>query len=287
MKINKEFWAEIKEDLKIPILVLTCIFLLTFISSISFNKVPILIHLGIYEHESFWESFLINLHNSVLDVLLFGILFTYITKRIAWKREIQRYEDKISENRNLTSIDTPHKISQCIRRLNNYGINEINLTKCHLSGSNLEMINNKIVKLDNSKLMGSNLENIRMKRISLEGANLKGASLKNSDLSLGNLKNAQLRNIKCDNTNCKNTNYENADLLRAELENSNFQNANFKKADLKEVSFKNSIFQDANFLGAINLNLDDLMEAKSLRKIKIESDKIDYIKNNKPNLLDK
>ena len=286
MKNTKEFWIEIKEDLKIPIILLICIFFLTVIASIFFEKIPILIHLGIYKNENFWESFIINLHNSILDVLLFGIFFTFIAKRIAWKREIQQYEDIISENRNLNSQDVPHKISQCIIRLNNYGITEINLTKCNLSGSILEVINNKIIKLDNSKLMGSNLENVRMKKISLEGANLKGVTLKNSDLSSANLMNSQLRNIKCDNTNCKNTNFTNADLLRAKLENSNFQNANFKNTDLKEVSFKNSTFQDANFLGVINLNIEDLMEAKSLRKIKIESDKLEYIKNNKPNLLD-
>ncbi|MGN4485317.1 pentapeptide repeat-containing protein [Bacillus cereus group sp. MYBK5-1] len=278
MKLKKKFFIEVLQDIRSPFLILMGALGITVILSI---------YKGIYSSTDFWSGFLVNLHNSLLDVFIFGIMLTFFTKKIDISREIRMHKDTIEEYRDLQTQDVSHKIAHCIRKLSDYGIENVNLTRCYLEGAKLEPIDGESIQLVGAKLMGAKLARARMKKINLEKADLQGANLCGSNLQGANLIQACLKNIKCSETDFKSANLGGANLTRAKLENSTFQNANFKKADLSEVSFKDSQFHDSNFKGVLNLDIHKLMECKSLKRAKFDKHIWEEIKKINPDLLRK
>lgn len=272
----------IYNDIKLPIYITGGLLLITVLFSIYFDEIPILIKVGIYNSDDFWKSFLINIHNTLLDTLIFGIIVVYFTKKSEKRRSIERYIEAIDDNRFLFTDEASYRIATNIKRLNNNKVYQINLTKCNLKKA---VLTNS--KLDNSEMMGADLEEINLKNSSLIGVDMKGANLRFANLNGANLSLAKLRNIKCNESNFTGSCLGECDLLRAILENSNFTSADFRGADLSEVSYRNSTFHDANFIGAKNIEINKLLESKSLKKAKFDEYIKEQIELEKPELLRK
>lgn len=267
-------------DILLPLYITIGLFVVTVLFSICFDKIPLLIKIGIYKYDDFWKSFLINMHNTLLDTIIFGVILVYFTKKLDKRRKIERYIENIDDNRFICTEEASYRVATNIKRLNDNKVFQIDLTKCDLRNA---VLNDS--KLDNSKMMGADLERINLKNSSLIGVNMKGVKLSLSNLNGANLSYAKLRNIKCNETNFTGALLTESDLLRAILENSDFTSADFRGADLKEASYKNSIFHDANFKGARNIDINRLLESKSLKKAKFDENIRVQVESNRPELL--
>ena len=257
--MRKIFTWIFKNELAVMISILVLLAITTVSLTLLYDYVPIIIHKSIYQESSFWEGFLVNLHNSVFDFIFLGIMLYYFTNRINEKRKIEEYHNNIEDVRFWFKEEATSKIIANINRLNQNGYTKINLSKCFLKDAFL-----KDVKLINSQLMGAVLQGSILHGALLNGSDLKGAKLENADLKGASLNTAKMRYIFCDNTNFTGANLNNTDLREAKLINSNFKSAILKGADLKGAKFENSSFLKANFIGASNIDINNIVKAKTL-----------------------
>ncbi|PFZ03188.1 hypothetical protein COL75_13425 [Bacillus wiedmannii] len=285
MKSNKEILFEVFKDLRSLIIIFVFAGLLTVVSSICFDHVPILIHVGIYKEDSFWAGFLGNLHNSLLDILIFTVVLSFFTKKRDFQREIQNYKEIVEEFRELKTETASRKITYCIRKFSKYKIENANLTRCYLCKAKLWPDDDGPIKLVRARLNGVNFSDANMKKMILRDSDLQAALLYNANLQSVNLQGAGLKNIKCDKTDFKGANLQNTNFSGAILENSTFKNADFRGANLSNVSFKGSEFQDANFKNVVNLDVARLIECKSLKKAKFDDNIKSEIDSIRPDLL--
>lgn len=254
-----------KNELSVMTCILVFIFALSIISTILYEHIPILINISLYKKPSFWEGFLINLHNSIFDFIFLGILLYYFTDRINVKRKKEEFHNNISDVRFLYREEATSKIIGNVFRLNELGCYEIDLSKCYLIEAHL-----KDVQLINSKLMGANLKKANLKTANLSNSNFKGAALENANLNGANLVNSKMKYIFCDKTNFVGANLSNVDFTKARLKNSDFKSAVFKEADLTDAEYTNSSFVNTNFMGAKNINISQICTAKTLRGAKFD-----------------
>ncbi|WP_308461997.1 pentapeptide repeat-containing protein [Planococcus sp. CP5-4] len=244
-------------------------FVLLAITTISltllYDYIPIIIRKSIYGEISFWEGFLVNLHNSVFDFLILGVMLYYFTNRISEKRKIEEYHSNIDDTRFWFREEATSKIVANINRLNQNGHTKINLSKCFLKDAHL-----RNVKIINSELMGTVLEGATLRGAILTGSDFKGAKLQNVNFNGASLNEAKMKYIFCDKTNFTGANLTNTDFKQARLINSNFKSAIFKGADLNKAEFDNSSFIKANFIGAKNIDINNIVKAKTLKGSKFD-----------------
>ncbi|MFF2795596.1 pentapeptide repeat-containing protein [Lysinibacillus xylanilyticus] len=268
-----------KKELALMISILVFLAITTVVLTILYDYVPIIIHKSIYKESSFWEGFLVNLHNSVFDFLFLGVMLYYFTDRINEKRKIEEYHNNIEDVRFLFREEATSKIIANINRLNQNGCTKINLSRCFLKNAFL-----KDAKLINSKLMGAVLQGSILRNALLNGSDFKGAKLENANLRGALLNAAKMRYIFCDNTNFMGANLTDTDLSEARLINSNFKSAILKGADLKGAKFENSSFVKANFIGARNIEINSIVKAKTLIGSKFDPHIKEEIERIKPEL---
>ncbi|NQD68729.1 pentapeptide repeat-containing protein [Bacillus haikouensis] len=268
-----------KNELAVMLTMLLLLMLTTFGLTLMYEHVPILIHKSIYQNSSFWESFLINLHNSMFDFLFLGVILYYFTDRINEKRKIKEYKENIEDVRFWFKEEATSKIIANINRLNKSGYTSIDLSKCFLKGAYL-----KEVKLINSQLMGAVLEGSNLRSAILNGSDFKGAKMHYTNLKGSSLKNAKMKYIFCNETNFTGAQLDDTDLRNARLINSNFKSAILKGADLKGATFENSEFVKANFIGAENIDINEIIKAKTLVGAKFDEEIRREIEKLKPEL---
>lgn len=285
LKFGKEFILLILKDLKIYFWAFLLFAAISIISALIFDKVPILLNYGLYGDSNFWASIVANLHNSLLDIFIFSVLITMYLKKTEIEREVRGYADEIEKYRGMKDELACHLIIHSIKKLNEYNVERINLTDCFLVDAKLLPVDKKPLKLVKARLMGANLTGAKMNFIHLEEAELQGVNLDNTQLKGAHLNKAMLKNIKCNNTNFEKARLDEANLKKAKLENSNFSNAMLKRADLEGASFKDSVFHHTNFKEVSNLDVQKLLEAKSLKNAKLDQTVKDYINRVKPELL--
>lgn len=250
--------------------------LITFIVTLLFDKIPIVLKYSLYGKDSFWEGLIINIHSSLIDFLFLGIVVSIFTNRIEEKRKIESYYNNIDDARFWLEKEATSKLIANIKRLNEKGYHKIDLSKCFLKGAYLKGIN-----LTDSKVMGANLEETNLRNAILNKSNFKGVSFKSAKCEGAKMINSKVRNIKCYNSNFQGVDFSECDFMNAELVNSKFKSAIFKNTDLKGVKYDNSNFERANFLGAQNIDINSIIMCKSLRYAKFDQNiklQIDTIK---------
>jgi len=160
--------------------------------------------------EKFFENIVIEAHGMLFDILIIGV-FIFALHRVGEKRlkkelEIERYNDEIDDLRWWESKEATFKIVGNIKRLNRYGITNIDLTICYLENATLKYTELKSATLLQAILKGADFEGANLQGAYLEGANLQGANfmvanLQGADLKQANLEGADfscadLRNVK-------------------------------------------------------------------------------------------
>jgi len=109
----------------------------------------------------------VEAHGMLFDILVLGLLFSWLHNRGEKRRLIQRYTDEIDDFRGWEEEEAAKRIRGNIFRLNREGVHNINLNRCFLKGADLMEAN----------LMGANLWEAVLEEADLMEANLTGAEL--------------------------------------------------------------------------------------------------------------
>ena len=185
---------------------------------ISYNR-------GDYGDKEFWKNLLAGLHNTLFDLLLISVLIFWLNrrseKRLEIQREIRRYQEQLDLWRNVGSPTAIRNNLMSIRRLNECGVYNINLTNCRLDG------------------------------IDLRGLNLSGSNLSEAQCFETIFKNTDLSNATLDKANLRRADLSEAILTRAKLYGANLEYADLGKATLSGADFSGAITSNVTWLDAI------------------------------------
>ncbi len=121
----------------------------------------------------------------------------------------------------------------------------------------------------------------------LESTNLQLAILSRAKLKGIKLNNANLRNAMFWDANLEGSMFIFANLEKTSLVNANLQNAILLGADLREAYLREVDFQGANLIEVKNLQVEQLLLAKTLYKAILPDGMKEEIKRQKPELLEK
>ena len=178
--------------------------------------------LGYYASKDFWQNLVAGMHNTLFDVLLISVLLLWLNKRSEARIEIQRYREEIDAWKSEGTSIALKRIPISIKRLNEQGICDMDLSDGNLQGVNLSGL-----LLAQSNLSGGNLYEAKFDSADLSGAILIEANLKNTIFTNAILCGATLRK---------------ANLQRADMQWANIKGADFTYANVAGVNWKNALY---------------------------------------------
>lgn len=149
------------------------------------------------------------------------------------------------------------------------------------------------------------LQELNKDGISLSGVDLSGASLQYIDLNKANLfkanfQEADLLEATLMEANLEEANLENAFLQEAKFQGANLKGAIFKRAELPKANLRGADLKDANLLKShlydadlrkadlrrVRVNIENLLEVKTLYEAKLDKEILETIRKEKPELLE-
>ena len=178
--------------------------------------------LGYYTQTDFWQNLVAGMHNTLFDVILISVLLLWLNKRSETRIEIQRYREEIDAWKSEASSIALKRIPISIKRLNEQGIYDMDLSDGNLQGVNLSGL-----LLAQSNLSGGNLYEAKFEGTDLSDAILIEANLKNTNFTNAILCGATLRK---------------ANLQRADMQWANIKGADFTYANVAGVNWKNALY---------------------------------------------
>ena len=134
-------------------------------------------------------------------------------------------------------------------------------------------LDNEVVSIANSCPGRANFE------LDLNNIQLQGALMKRTTLQTVDLRNALLTNIQGEFLDLRCSN-----LTDSVLANSEFQDANFSHVDFKRATLENVNFKCANLENARNLTVEQLLETKSLDRVRIDKELANRVRSIRPEL---
>ena len=153
-----------------------------------------------------------------------------------------------------------------------------NLSEVNLRGIKLYNVN-----LNNADLSGADMRSANLSEVKLRGANLRGADMRNVYLWNGaDLSEADLSEADLTRANLFNSNLTGARLSDVNLSGIKQKGANLSCADLSKANLTK-----ARLSGAQGLTIEQLREAKTLYKSRLDPDLMKQVKEEYPWLLEK
>jgi hypothetical protein len=140
----------------------------------------------------FWGSVLIEIHGLLFELLIMGVFLLWLESLGEKQLTITRYREEIGDYLGWDDDEATYRIIANIKRLNRYGISNINLTGAFLKGANLTGINLRFANLLGADMRGANLKKADLSKANLTGAHLKGAFLQKADIRGTNFLRAEL-----------------------------------------------------------------------------------------------
>jgi BTB/POZ domain-containing protein KCTD9 len=210
---------------------------------------------GFYNQEDWWLGLLGEAHGMLFDILVLGILLTYMSVRSSEKQQIERYNEEIEDFLGWDEKEAAYRITGNIKRINKLGKSPNNLRGAFLNN----------MKLDGVDLSAGNLNSASLVKADLRGADLRGANLNQANLSEANLEDANLIGADLSGAILTEVNLSGAQLEYANLSKSVLFKANLIEANLFRANLTGAVLIKADLYGAFlrEANLTDANFAES------------------------
>lgn len=185
--------------------------------------------------ESDWNAYISNIHvelaGAFFDIVLFGILF-YIFQFIFQKKEkIIQLSEQLDDFRDWDEKEAGYRVIGILKRLHKLGVDNVNLSRCHLNGINIISDNGRIFVFDFKK---SDLTDVTFTDIILNNANF-------------NRVHGNLVTDYADYFNDPRTIFTNCDLRYSSFSHNSFYSFNFIGTKFKNSNFEDALFDFAQF----------------------------------------
>jgi len=195
---------------------------------------------GKYSEKEYLENILLEAHGMIFDLIVIGVLSTWLIKRGQKRQMIQHYQDEIDDFRNWESEEAAHKILGNIKRLNKLKVSKINLSHCFLRNIRIKSVNLEKAELYKIDLSGSSIE-----QSNFTEASFTESSLKNTHFRWSIFKGARLGYADLEGADLRDVDLEGADLHMANLKNVNLRGANLRivrSISIKQLSQVRSLY---------------------------------------------
>lgn len=180
--------------------------------------------------ETNWPDFVLVLNNTFMNILIFGILLTWLDKKRRRRHLNQSYLEQLEDFRFWRSEEGVWRKVGILRRLRN-----LEATLPDLSG----------IELENAMLESWDLTDLKMNH-----ANLTNGFLWQSDISRTNFERAVMERVYLENTVINHTNFTKTYMAMADCRETNGKNALFICANLESSLFGSAQLEDCSFEGA-------------------------------------
>ena len=264
---NNTLWVLLEVLVAYTILTLVCTYL--------YNCLPLPRINGIWGRDSFYESFIQGMYNSIADFLFFTLILSVVLNHWEQKSKIRKYHEEIEACRFWNEPQAAFRLRSLIFYLQQEDIYEVNLTKCYM-----ENIKLKGIHLKNSELMGARVDESNLEHSEFAECNCRGVYFENAILRSCKFKECKLEYLKCKNANLKSIEIYNSILFGSDFTNTDLRAAIIKNCSLKSVKFENCNLERANLLGCTEIDINELVKSRNLKYIKVD-DKIRKEINNK------
>lgn len=217
---------------------------------------------GLYS-KSFFENILGNAHGGIIDLLVVGVILYWFEQRSTTREDIVRHEETLSDLRLYRAPDASYRILGTVKRLLALGVKKLQLSELSLSGVEIKQVEFINSNFHATIFTNSHLYNVTFDRCNCDAAIFAGAKFEHISF-----KNSSLRRAKFQDATLKGIDFTSCQIEDANFTNANLRSANFRGVDCRGVDFKNADLQSANFLGALNLSLQMISSAKSIKSLK-------------------
>jgi uncharacterized protein YjbI with pentapeptide repeats len=108
-----------------------------------------------------------------------------------------------------------------------------------------------------------------------------------ANLSEVNLSGIKLYNVNLNHVNLSGADLRSANLSEVKLRGANLRGVKQKGANLRDASLTDTVLSSADLRGALGLTIEQLREAKTLYKSRLDPDLMKQVKEEYPRLLEK
>lgn len=252
-------WQRVPESVRIAITIFLVVLPLWILAAI-FKK-----FLG-----NFGEGLLIEAFGMLLDILVVLIVFQCYNEKREKRRRIERWQEEIDDFRGWKSDEAMYRIVGNLKRLRRESVDKISLRDCYLVGAKLRDMDLKGVYFGFANLSRAVFVNSDLRKVSFWGANLSNALLTQAKLQYAFLTEADLTGAILVSTNLENAKIKNSAVVtRANFREANLRNVDFRRCDLR---------------GAIDLNIDQLSQVKTLYEAQLDPELLEQVNLQYPHL---
>lgn len=236
----------------------------------------------------------VELFGSLVDIIIFGILFYAIQYFFQKKEKIEFLKEQIDDFRDWDEKEASYRIIGIIKRLHKLGVDDINLSRCHFS--NISIVNDENSRLGfdfrksditeskfkDLKLFGTifdetyivpnnkveNPNNVLTTHIfnslpQLEtiffNCELKAVSFSNNKFNSLKFKNTKIIGSLLCFSEFKLCRFINVELTDSKFYNSKFDNVTFFNINFTKLFCKNTIFEHCIFINCIFKKNDEMI----------------------------
>ncbi len=177
-----------------------------------------------------WGGVWVEAHGMFFDLLILGLLLAIYNFYRERKYKINHYREQIDDFRYWDEPEATYRIAGVLKRLDKLEVQNIDISNCRLSNSNLGGLNLKFANISNA-----NLSHTKLGQANLEKANISNADLSHTKLGYANLEKANMNSAK---------------LFAASLLGANLIYADLRNADLRGIEI-------IGFTPVIDMDLSD------------------------------
>ncbi|OAZ99909.1 pentapeptide repeat-containing protein [Halomonas sp. G11] len=229
--------------------------------------------LGLYGRE-FWESFLVGMHGIIFELSIIALLVIWLDAKRNKNNDIERLKEDLDDYSSLDFPEINVKKLGHIKRLNGYGVIDIDIQNLVLNNLNVKGVEVEGARLIGLKIMNGFLVGSSFKKMKMRSSNFEGSTLKNTKFKNCDLLKSKYINAKCRGVDFTGSCLERADFTNADLQSSIFNQCNVREVKFEGANLKHAVFQDSAYLTA-----EILAKAKNLDYVKIsEAIKHDLLK---------
>ncbi|TPW22693.1 pentapeptide repeat-containing protein [Marinobacter nauticus] len=221
---------------------------------------------GLYNRD-FFENFLVEMHGSILDLLVVGVILYWFDRKREKKNKVESAREKLRALKFYYGEDAPFRFYAGLQNLLSLGVNSIDLPEANLSKLKIDDLNLSKSNLIAASFSGSILKNVNFISCNLEAANFIDCQIKLSSFNGVNLKRAKFIGAKL-----KGMDFKQCDVRGAVFRNADLKSANFRGVDCSQVSFKGADLRSANFIDSRNLTIEMIRESRNYKDAKLPFD---------------
>ncbi len=221
---------------------------------------------GLYRRD-FFENFLIEMHGSILDLFVVGVILYWFDKKRDERNKVDNARENLQALKFYYGEDAPFRFYAGLHNLLSLGVNSIDLPEANLSKLKIDDLN-----LSKSNLVAANFSESILRNVNFVSCNLEAANFIDCQIKISSFDKVNLKRAKFIGAQLNGMDFRNCDIRGAVFKNTDLKSANFRGVDCSQVSFEGANLRSANFIDSRNLTMETIRESRNYKDAKLPFD---------------